>query len=113
MTELHPRECLVRVISNGQIAPAFKARTMDAPVGVAKSAVDLKPYAKALPQKFVEKDEHAAVQIEFSQEYQQMLAEAKKNPQPDPVRVSFTGIKDLLASHSSSRLKVNKEKDKK
>lgn len=113
MTELHPRECLVRVISNGQIAPAFKARTMDAPEAVAAAAVDLKPYAKALPQKFVEKGEQPGEHIEFSQEYQKMLVEAKKNPQPEATKVNFTGIKDLLASHSSSRLKVNKEKDKK
>lgn len=29
MTELHPRECLVRVSANGQIIPVFKARTLD------------------------------------------------------------------------------------
>ncbi|MCA9332753.1 DUF87 domain-containing protein [Candidatus Saccharibacteria bacterium] len=29
MTELHPRECLVRVSANGQIVPVFKARTLD------------------------------------------------------------------------------------
>ena len=28
MTELHPRECLVRVSANGQIVPVFKARTL-------------------------------------------------------------------------------------
>ncbi len=29
MTELHPRECLVRISANGQIIPVFKARTLD------------------------------------------------------------------------------------
>ena len=29
MTELHPRECLIRVSANGQIIPVFKARTLD------------------------------------------------------------------------------------
>lgn len=29
MTELHPRECLVRVSANGKIIPVFKARTLD------------------------------------------------------------------------------------
>lgn len=29
MTELHPRECLVRISANGQIVPVFKAKTLD------------------------------------------------------------------------------------
>jgi len=29
MTDLHPRECLLRVAANGQILPAVRARTMD------------------------------------------------------------------------------------
>lgn len=35
MTELHPRECLVRVSANGQIVPVFKARTLD--IGASQS----------------------------------------------------------------------------
>jgi len=40
MTELHPRECLVRVSANGQIIPVFKARTLD--IGDTPSASRLK-----------------------------------------------------------------------
>jgi DNA helicase HerA-like ATPase len=29
LTELHPRECIVRVASNGQVLPCFKAKTID------------------------------------------------------------------------------------
>jgi hypothetical protein len=29
LTDLHPRECIVRVASNGQLLPCFKARTLD------------------------------------------------------------------------------------
>lgn len=63
MTELHPRECLVRVSAGGQILPCVKAKTVDAPTyGTAanakideKKAAELKPYAqKELPTKFVE-----------------------------------------------------------
>lgn len=60
MTELHPRECLVRVVSGGQIAPCIKARTMDAPTATSAVTVqekDLKSYAQVpatLPAKFVE-----------------------------------------------------------
>ena len=59
MTELNPRECIVRVLANGQVVPAFKARTLDAPVSSNKSAAHdqkLKTYKPTnLPTKFDEK----------------------------------------------------------
>lgn len=58
MTDLHPRECLVRVLANGQVVPAVKARTLDAPKGDGKpgSPPKLKPNKAAnLPGKFDEK----------------------------------------------------------
>ena len=58
MTELHPRECLVRVLANGQVVPAFKARTLDAPKSTGKPAGEakLKPIKQAnMPVKFDEK----------------------------------------------------------
>lgn len=57
MTELHPRECLVRVLANGQVVPAIKARTLDAPAGNGKAKTEqkLKAYKPAnLPGKFQE-----------------------------------------------------------
>lgn len=57
MTELNPRDCLVRVASGGQISPAIKARTMDAPLTTSASTSHVKKTeTKALPQKFVEQD---------------------------------------------------------
>jgi Helicase HerA, central domain len=61
MTELHPRECLVRVLSGGQVVPAIKARTLDAPVAdastLAHKEAELQEYkqkANKKPSKFVE-----------------------------------------------------------
>lgn len=61
MTELHPRECLVRVLSGGQVVPAIKARTLDAPqpdaATMAQKEAKLKEYKHdkgKRPVKFVE-----------------------------------------------------------
>ena len=57
MTELHPRECIVRVAASGRLLPAMKARTMD--VGIVEGTSsesggeDLSPFARQdLPEKF-------------------------------------------------------------
>lgn len=54
MTEMSPRECLVRISANGQMLPAFKAKTVF--VDQAKSTGHIKlqktPQAKAVPKKF-------------------------------------------------------------
>ena len=56
MTSLHPRECLVRVLANGQVVPAVKARTLDAPHSDSRAAgiEKLRPYKQQtnLPGKF-------------------------------------------------------------
>lgn len=56
MTSLHPRECLVRVLANGQVVPAVKARTLDAPHFDRQAAGPdkLKAYKQqsSLPEKF-------------------------------------------------------------
>lgn len=113
MTELHPRECLVRVMSNGQVAPCFKARTVDAPEPARHRSHELKPLQQ-LPDKFIENEqknpEHA---VEFSSEFYAMLR--KNGVDEEPVTVSsghysFTSMNDLLSSQSSSRLQVNKKK---
>ncbi len=60
MTQLHPRECLVRVLANGQVVPAVKARTMDVTTAQLSAVLDpskLQSYKQtpvALPQKFKE-----------------------------------------------------------
>lgn len=57
MTSLHPRECIVRVLANGQVIPAVKARTLDAPATKnPASSGKLKPYKQVdMPEKFQEK----------------------------------------------------------
>lgn len=49
MTELHPRECLVRVSANGQIIPVFKARTLDIGASGAQQKVELAQLESATP----------------------------------------------------------------
>lgn len=114
MTELHPRECLIRLLTNGQIAPAIKARTMDAPVVTGRSA-HLKAAPQILPAKFVEDANHIKRRpIKFSKELLDKIAKSERAGQTQelykpPSR--FGGIRDLLAMHSSSRSKVNNKKD--
>lgn len=62
MTELHPRECLVRVSANGQIVPVFKARTLDIGSSQPRTKIQLdelesaQPTAVTLPKKFKESE---------------------------------------------------------
>jgi len=117
MTELHPRECLVRLLSNGQIIPSIKARTMDAPLVTQHSADKLKPVEQILPEKFVEGAGASIKQLGFSKDIVGKIAIGEQTDQatseevkpPPPSR--FSSVRDLLAKHSSSRSKVNKEKD--
>lgn len=69
MTELHPRECLCRLSSEGKVLPCFKGRTMDIGTMSAHQPKidegDLKEYKApkvkdARPKKFVEADAIAA-----------------------------------------------------
>jgi hypothetical protein len=112
MTELHPRECLVRLLNNGQIAPAIKARTMDAPVAAQHRVHNLKPAPQVLPEKFVESHGGPRKPIRFSRELLDKVARSEQEQVYEPPAAGmFGGIRDLLAMHSSSRSKVNKKKD--
>ena len=127
MTELHPRECLVRVVAGGQVVPCIKARTVDAPNPVAASGGSgkLSAYKQTkavLPTKFQE-GEYAALKQEItapakagstpmspsalgrSAIAKTKTEEARKNPRR-------FNLGELLAEHSSSRLKVNQRKEK-
>jgi hypothetical protein len=115
MTELHPRECLVRLLSNGQIAPAIKVRTMDAPQGPAHRPAALKPtkQVQVLPTKFVEGSNVPARQIKFSKALMDKIVdnENEGTPKYESQPARFGSVRDLLAMHSSSRNKVTKQKD--
>lgn len=112
MTELHPRECLVRVLSNGQIVPCIKARTVDAPRDLSATAAPrLVPSTQSLPEKFIEQTTADKPRsITFSPEFTHMLAERQPSePTPQESIYPLQGLHDLLASHSSSRINVKKK----
>jgi hypothetical protein len=112
MTELHPRECIIRVMSNGQIVPALKARTVDAPQPSGPASQAKKELKALMPEKFVETErKHKSVQ--FSPAFIQKLAN-------DPTQTQLAehlntqrkkDIHELLQEHSSSRYTLRK-KDK-
>ncbi|HSW79379.1 MAG TPA: DUF87 domain-containing protein [Candidatus Saccharimonadales bacterium] len=115
MTELDPRECLVRVLSNGQVTPAVKARTVNAPVSkVTSGEPELVKAKQELPEKFVEGEHKKPREIVFSKELTEMIAKSEikiESPtaqQQMPTR-HLGGLRELLAMHSSSRDNVNKK----
>ena len=122
MTELHPRECLIRLMTNGQIIPAIKARTMDAPVVDKAKMADVQRVEQILPEKFIENSVSAVSapsgprQIKFSKALLDKIAESENSGQRaevyQPPVSRFGGVRDLLAMHSSSRAKVNKKDPK-
>ena len=116
MTELHPRECLIRVLANGQMVPAIKARTIDAPISTASvvgASNQLRAYqqaAPALPKKFYES---SPVTVETATPF----AHSKTAPTPfdsqEAAKLhSRFNLSEMLAEHSSSRIHVTKRKDK-
>lgn len=131
MTELHPRECLVRVLSNGQVAPALKARTLDAPNAVPSSNIstdELKAQKQApvaLPKKFNEKqailsgyNQETAIQIPSSKDNKPEPS-ASKNTEPshDIVRVpkpnggNYEVVIGKIATHAHESDQETKLKD--
>ena len=133
MTELSPRECLVRIAAEGQVLPSFKARTLDAPVASTPIesgdlvAIEQMP-AQKLPEKFHKqirspagfytKPSHANDPGPPHVPQQSSLTVAAA---PVPLSVSqnvsqsapqpVMNLADLLASQSSSRITVRKNKE--
>jgi hypothetical protein len=114
MTELHPRQCLVRVVSNGQVAPAIKAMTVDAPMPM--NSVFAKPdelvavKQRALPEKFVEHATRSRSDVKLSRGLMISKSAEDEHKSSSPSAPRGRGLKDILATQSSSRLKV-KDKD--
>lgn len=121
MTELHPRECLVRIAAAGQVLPSFKAKTLDAPVAVAALNVsDLEafsePKAVKLPEKFQKgiSNNHgtAAGQnnaIPLQNLEPTSLPENSLNQPIMTPRPGAMNLADLLAEQSSSRINLRKK----
>jgi len=116
MTELHPRECLVRIVANGQVVPCIKARTVDAPLTTGQHVRERELKA-VLPEKFVEGSQIVNKPIQFSKEFVEQLVDTVDEPnQSEPNLPSATprrkfNVKDLLADHSSSRAKLRRKND--
>lgn len=55
MTDLHPRECLVRLASNGHILPAVRARTMDTSAHAPSGSTHTATPRQKLPTQFVKR----------------------------------------------------------
>lgn len=106
ITELNPRECLVRLLAKGQLNPCIKVRTLDAPLASAKpiNSQNLEAYPQqvtTLPARFEEQSAHGAVETinGSAQPYTQTAGP------PDPVM----NLAQILAQQSSSRQKIRKE----
>lgn len=113
MTELSPRECIVRVLSNGQNSPGLKVRTVDVPKanhGVKK--VELQAVKQILPEKFTEGKSKENRTIKFSDKFLDQILE--KHNATDVSEINdpdlSDDIRELLAAHSSSRKKLKRKK---
>lgn len=101
MCQLHPRECLIRLSGNGQLNPALKARTVEAPAQQAKAKTSLTHYTeKHLPAKFTE-----APKVPPNLETDQPSASS------EPLSFRGLSLSEILAGQSSSRKKINKRKE--
>lgn len=112
MTELHPRECLVRILANGQVVPAVKARTLDAPKiehGRASQETELRAYPSSkttLPEKFRENTYAAPPQ---SVNQPATTAKETQTTTSSNEHSAAFNLSDLLTQHSSSRLKIKRK----
>lgn len=112
LTELHPRECLVRLMSYGQLLPCIKVRTLDAPKAQATaSRIEFKKYVldiepSQLPKKFTEDSNFKPAQNVNSQVADTSSQASGHGPPnqaglieaPPPVTMNLS---ELLASQSS------------
>jgi hypothetical protein len=110
MTELSPRECLVRLSANGQLYPALKARTQDVAAVQRESIApeSLSDYKRVkLPEKFVEKtvadQQLSPAHTEVVQSMQPVM-----NAYTPAVRAIGPSMSEVLLTQSSSRLNLRK-----
>ncbi len=133
LTELNPRECLLRLSANGQLYPCVRARTVDAEfISETKNKpAQLKAYEGKIetPGKFVEKAENAPLQsaapidrpAPLNDQAPDPLAEVgetldfelPKNTSKPAGSNTPINMSELLAQHSGSRFMVNDKKGKK
>jgi len=123
LTELSPRECLVRLSAGGQIIPCVKARTVearffDSPLSNRPDLV-AQPITSSMPQKFVESN--VAPELRSVADRADTVSSAESislehaQEMDHQARTESTGminLSTLFAEHSSSRILVNKRKEK-
>jgi hypothetical protein len=131
MTELSPREALVRIAAEGQVLPSFKARTLDAPIATASidASTLVAVEAQKLPEKFQKKRPQDVasdggfpalhVQSTYGPSQHDMQAVRTTDALHVPLHTEvqtetlkpISNLADLLASQSSSREKLRKNKE--
>jgi hypothetical protein len=116
LTELHPRECVVRLLSRGQLASCLKVRTLDAPAPIAKK-IDFQKYimdpsAQNGPTKFVEQAQQqlAPVAQPLPQAHAPSVMPSQSVPNaPEPIVAAppppqpAMNLNELLAAQSSAK----------
>jgi hypothetical protein len=120
LTELHPRECILRLSANGKLTPCVKARTTEAPTftdGMGGTQAHLREYhtkTQSLPAKFNETAQHTAsvspsapIASTGSHVPQPKPPEPATRPMPVSTVSVAPNLAQLLSEHSSSRKKVN------
>jgi hypothetical protein len=121
LTELHPRELVMRLSANGKLNPCIKARTVDAPTIASEkswSSPELNKYVAGpatLPRKFEEsalmtKNINLPPSSEISAE-PVVMPNVHAAPQPLVAPPDVMNLSQLMASQSSSRRKLNKGKE--
>lgn len=120
MTELNPRECLLRLSSKGQINPAIKARTVDAPLPTERTHEEIvleKVEQAPMPAKFVENAGPRPAPLADSApktvHYGAAALGAYRPGGETAEEPAGNGLnlRDLLAKHSSSRINLRNRKD--
>ncbi len=109
LTELHLRECIVRLSANGKLNPCIKCRTVDAPSPESQqgwTAPQLTAYNQPviLPSKFDEKAATKAVPSAIDSPSSTAPAMSQ------PITTTSFNLSQILAENSSSRLNVRGQK---
>jgi hypothetical protein len=116
LTELHPRELVMRLSANGKINPCIKARTVDAPKiehQFGWSTPQLHSYTPPSPKLPLKFQESMAGAVAAAPPVPQAISSSMSPipQQTDAPPPAVTNLSQLLAEHSNSHLKVHKRKE--
>jgi hypothetical protein len=121
LTELHPRECVVRLQSKGQLNPCIKLRTLDAPIRAAQiiNPTSLLAYEAvaetiSLPSKFVENSLHENMTVPGSVSILGIppVSPLATNVAPQELQPERgINLAQILAATSSSRVNITRKRN--